>query len=242
MEKDNKTAPHAGHRARMLDKLANGPLSDYEYLEILLFNAVPRRNTNDLAHRLLSRFGTVQALFCAEFDELRSVDGIGDSVAAYLHCIGKFYSAYADKKDDRYCGKYDPKRFVSYLRNLPSYPKEEKLDILLLDENGYLLTKRSFEGGVSRVLLAPETLTDFLTKYHPAGVVIAHNHPQGNPTPSDKDEEMTRKCQLLCAGHNVVLCDHIIYAKGGVFSYYASGKLQDISKEYSLDNVVQILQ
>lgn len=240
MQKDNHT--HGGHRRRLIEKLKSGALTEYEYLETLLFNALPRRNTNDLAHRLLSRFGTVYNIFSADLEELLSVDGIGESVALYLHCIGAFYSAYYRKDDNRYFGRYNSGRFVSYLKNLNQYPVEETMEILLLDENGYVLTKQSFDGGITRVILNPETLTRLLADHHPSGVVIIHNHPSGDPTPSEKDEETTRKCQLLCAGHNVILCDHIIYGRNGVYSYYQSGALKEISKDYSPDNVVKTLR
>ena len=239
---DEYSHSHGGHRRRLIEKLKRENLTECEYLEILLFNALPRRNTNDLAHRLLSRFGTVHGVFSASVEELTEMDGLGESVALYLHCIGQFYEVYSRKDDNRYCGRYDTERFVTHLKNLSQYPAEEILDALLLDENGYILTKHSFEGGIARVIVYPEMLTRLLVKYTPSGLVLAHNHPSGDPTPSDKDEEMTRKCQLLCGSHNVILCDHIIYSKEGVFSYYQSGELQRISKEYSPDNVLKILK
>ena len=239
---DQYNHSHGGHRRRLIEKLKRENLTEHEYLEILLFNAMPRRNTNDLAHRLLSRFGTAYEVFSATEEELLEVEGVGENVALYLRCIGQFYTAYSRKGDNKYCGRYNAERFVSHLKNLRQYPTEEVLDAWLLDENGYILAKHSFEGGIARVIVHPEMLTRLLVEYTPSGLVLAHNHPSGDPTPSDKDEEMTKKCQLLCGSHNVILCDHIIYGKEGVFSYYQSGDLQTISKEYSPDNVLKTLQ
>ena len=242
VEKDKKTAPHSGHRRRLIEKAKREDLSEYEYLELLLFNAIPRRNTSDLSHRLLSRFGSVQNLFSATEAELLSVEGIGESVAMYLFSIGRLCNSYARKMSKGYYGKYEPERFLNYLKNLPEYRAEEVLEILLLDENGYIILRQQFEGGVERVIIHPENLTKLLLDHKPCGVVIAHNHPSGDPTPSAKDEEMTRKCQMLCASHNVILCDHVIYGANGVYSYYDSGELKAISQDYSPDNVIKILQ
>ena len=239
MEKAKSPSDHGGHRRRLIEKCKKENLTECEYLEILLFNALPRRNTSDLAHRLLSHFGTVNRIFSATIEELCLVDRVGESVALYLHCIGRFYDSYARKEDNRYCGKYDTERFVSHLKNLSKYPSEEVLEVFLLDENGYILTKQSFDGGVARVIVNPEALTRLFVDYRPSGVVIAHNHPSGSPLPSVKDDEMTKKCQLLCAGHNVMFCDHIIYAKDGVYSYYQAGELKMISKEYSTDSILK---
>ncbi len=242
-EKTGKTAtPHGGHRRRLIEKAKREDLTEYEYLELLLFNAIPRRNTSDLSHRLLSRFGSIARLFMATEAELLSVEGIGENVAMYLFSIGRLCNSYARKMGKGYYGKYEPDRFISYLKNLPEYSLEEVLDILLLDENGYIIMRQQFEGGVERVIIHPENFTKLLLDYKPCGIVISHNHPSGDPTPSTKDEEMTRKCQMICASHNVILCDHIIYGANGVYSYYDSGKLKTISQDYSPDNVIKILQ
>ena len=83
---------HEGHRKRMLERLehAERSLEEHELLEILLFNAIPRKNTNELAHALLSAFGSLDALFHAGTDELKAVPGVGGSTAAYLRIIGMF--------------------------------------------------------------------------------------------------------------------------------------------------------
>ena len=230
---------HGGHRQRIIAKLKRENLSEHEQLEILLFNAVPRRNTNDMAHRLLSRFGGITALFSASMEELLTVDGIGENVAAYLYCIGQFFNAYYENKNANYNGKYTHDAFLAYLRSRKTFPQEETVEIYLLDENGYIMTKQDFNGDIYGVRLRPEILTKLFVEYRPAGMLAVHNHPYGNPSPSEKDEEMTRQCQLLCSSHNVIFCDHLIYAKDGVYSYYASGKLRDISKKYSVAALVE---
>ena len=91
---------HEGHRKRMLERLerAEGSLEEHELLEILLFNAIPRKNTNELAHRLLSAFGSLRSLFRAGMSELKAVPGVGESTAAYLKIVGMFLER-ADGKE-----------------------------------------------------------------------------------------------------------------------------------------------
>ena len=240
-EKKN-VLPHGGHRRRLIEKAKREDLTEYEYLELLLFNAIPRRNTSDLAHRLLSRFGTVQRLFAASEKELLDVEGVGENIAMYIFSIGQLCQSYAKRMSKGYRGKYDSTRFIDYLKHLPEYDQEETLDVFLLDENGYIISKEQFEGGVERVIVHPENFTKLLIERKPSGIVIMHNHPSGNPAPSNKDEEMTRKCQMLCSAHNIILCDHIIYGANGVYSYYDAGALKSISEDYAPDNVIKILQ
>ena len=238
----DKALPHSGHRRRLIEKAKREDLTEYEYLEILLFNAMPRRNTSDLAHRLLSRFGTLQNLLLATRAELLSVEGVGENVAIYLYALGQLCNSYARSMRKGYHGKYDYEKFIHYLKNLPEYPQEETLDVFLLDENGYIIERKKFDGGVEKVIIHPECFTKLLIEYKPSGVVIVHNHPSGNPAPSVKDEEMTRKCQMLCSAHNVILCDHIIYGANGAYSYYNVGELKNISEDYTPDNVIKILR
>ena len=80
---------HEGHRKRMIERLENGEagLSDHEILELLLFNAIPRKNTNEIAHALLNKFGSISAISRADLESLKAVEGIGEGTAAYLRCV-----------------------------------------------------------------------------------------------------------------------------------------------------------
>ena len=102
---------HAGHRKRLMQKLACGALLEHEVLEALLFNAVPRKNTNDLAHKLLAEFGSVTAVLGAPMSALTKVDGVGESVAAYLRCVGTFCERYYAEYKERFPDMYDEKDF-----------------------------------------------------------------------------------------------------------------------------------
>jgi DNA repair protein RadC len=232
---------HDGHRKRILQKLDSGVLLEHELLEVLLFNAIPRRNTNDIAHRLLAKFGSILDIFNASFAELKRVDGVGESVASYLFCIGKFYKAYYESQErDSYPDSFDTEVFISYVKREYKKLQKEVLDAYLLDANGKLIVKKRFSAdNYFTAELSPEELIQFFYEYTPSGLVLVHNHPYGVPEPSQMDDETTAKCQLICSSQNILFCDHIIYAPNGIYSYYLSGKMREITKSCSLQKLLK---
>lgn len=230
---------HSGHRQRMYEKLRTGKLLEHEMLEALLFNAMPRKNTNELAHRLLAQFGTIRGLFDASMEQLMSVNGVGESVASYLHLIGRFYNNYYATNGEDRPKRYDAVGFKEYVKKTYAYRKDEVLDFYLLDKNGNICLRRRFtalDGVGHSVEFSPETFTSMLVEEKPAGIVAVHNHPTGSATPSESDDLTTQKCQMVCSFHNVLFCDHLIYGDGEVYSYYEKGEMSKISKECSVVN------
>ena len=230
---------HEGHRLRLIKKLEKGILEEHEVLEALLFNAVPRRNTNDLAHRLIAKFGGIRDMFAASISELQSVDGIGLQVASYIKCIGVFYEKYYAPKATMYEGEFVWENFLAFVKEEYRKVDHEVLDLHFLDKNGKVFTKKRFSAQDSfHVELDPNEVAKCILELQPSGMVVVHNHPHGTAEASETDDQMTVKCQLLCSFHNVLLCDHIIYSKQGVFSYYLSGRMKKISKSYSMQSVI----
>ncbi|MBQ9728462.1 MAG: RadC family protein [Clostridia bacterium] len=231
---------HDGHRLRLIEKLNSGALQEHEILEALLFNAIPRRNTNDLAHRLLSQFGSIKSMFSATLDELCAVKGIGLQTAAYLKCIGVFYERYYAPTEFTYEGKYDSEQFVAFVKEKYKDLYNEVLDVYYLDKNSVVYDKKRFTtDSLFNVSLEPQAFTKAIVEDQPAGVILVHNHPFGDAKTSSLDDKMTVQCQIICSMHNILLCEHIIYSAQGVYSYYLSGKLKKISKEFSADRVLE---
>ena len=112
-------ALHDGHRQRMYGKVAKEGLLEHEWLEVLLYAAIPRRNTNDIAHRLIQRFGSVMAVLEASMEELQAVTGIGKSAAAHLKCIYHFYKEYHNHAVRAYDGRFDSRSFLPYGYSFP---------------------------------------------------------------------------------------------------------------------------
>lgn len=232
---------HVGHRQRLIDKLKNEELSDIERLEILLFNAVPRRNTNDLAHRLLSHFDGLTDMFTASMKELSSIEGVGENVAAYLRCIGSFFYDYpVFRKTGDWQEKVTREDIIDRLNAHPVDATYETAELYLLDEEGYITSRHALRGSSCSVNINVEWLSQILIDYAPAGIFVVHNHPGGTPEPSPGDENMTRQCQILCSMHNVVFCDHIIHTNKGVaYSYYDRGEMTEISEMYAVGTIMK---
>ncbi|MBQ8374746.1 MAG: RadC family protein [Clostridia bacterium] len=229
---------HDGHRKRAMAKLAKGELLEHEVLETLLFNAVPRKNTNDLAHRLLAQFGSIPALFKASMNELLKVEGVGESVAAYLVSIGYFLNKYYAPAQNSLPEKFDFHSFLGFVKATYADEKVELLDCYLLDDRGLILYRRRFTANAAtHATIAPEDFTDIITEPNVSGIVMVHNHPGGECKPTLSDDLATRKCQMACSFHNVLFCDHMVYGNGGVYSYYLDGRMQQISKECSIENL-----
>lgn len=225
---------HAGHRRRMIEKLKTDSLLEHELLEVLLFNALPRRNTNDLAHKLLGEFGSVKEILSAPIEQLTKVEGVGESVAAYLVCVGKLMSEYASEFCDPRLRVTDRSRFWRFLKKEYAKLAVEVFDVYLVDRDGCVFYKHRFtENSADAVQIEPTSFSKLLVDFSPSGVVCVHNHPSGEAMPSQADEAATQKMQMLCGINNVLFCDHIIYAAAGIYSYYLSGKLEEISEEFN---------
>ena len=231
---------HEGHRKRMLERLekAEGSLAEHELLEILLFNAIPRKNTNELAHRLLSAFGSLRAVLGAEMAELKAVPGVGESTAAYLRIIGIFY-ARAQLKEPELPSAFSFAAFRPFLIERFEGAREEYVELYSLDGKDSVKNVRRFSSEKSfQASVDPKEISRFLVEAKPAAMVAVHNHITGPATPSREDDDFTAQLEILCSMHNVSLRDHIICSPEGVYSYFLSGKLNELSARYSIGNVL----
>lgn len=230
---------HEGHRKRIIQKLETGALLDHELLEIILFSSLPRRNTNDIAHRLLQKFGSIQEVFSASIEELKQVKGVGDSTATHLRCIGIVYKKYFAPRKEGYEGRYDTKNFLSYVNEQYAFVDCEVFDVYCIGKGNEIVKRKRFtdDDGMTAKISA-SSLSKLLTEERPSGIVLVHNHPLGEARPSKTDDETTSLCQVVCGMHGVIFCDHLIYSAYGVYSYYASGQLTEIGKVFSLEKLI----
>lgn len=229
---------HEGHRERMYAKLKNAEnLYDHEILEILLFTACPRVNTNPVAHALLERFGSLAQVFSASEEELKKVDGVGERTADFLKVVG-FCAERVGKVEGvaHLKNTADCKAFVSMRLKGRT---EEFLELYFIDKSG--LVKRIFSytsADRNRVSSDASAILSDIALIKPAAIVAAHNHLNGFAAPSQNDELFTRQLQLMCDMSGVDLWDHLIYASDGNFySYRSEGVLDEIKKDYKLKNI-----
>ena len=237
---ERRADDHSGHRQRLLQKLERtGDLTEHERLEILLFYVFKRRNTNDLAHRLLAEFGSLKNLSKAGIADLQRVEGIGRQAALFLYVLGRTHQTMGETATIQTAvwENYDAEKFVASVR--PHYVglKSEVLDFYLLDVGGNVYLRRRFRGEKDNVTIDPSIFTRMILDNDPSGIIAVHNHPSGSPIPSSHDEEMTRLCQMVCSFHNVLFCDHLILTEQSSYSYYRTGKMQELCRKYSVKNM-----
>lgn len=231
---------HEGHRRRMYDKLKNDDgLHDHELLEILLFNALPRVNTNPIAHELLNTFGSLSGVLAADVDKLTAVKGVGENVALYLKCIGDCI-----KRVNVLEANVAVLRNHADIKNFVAMRMRGKLaetvEFYCLQKNGRVKRVSTFTNDeLHDVEVQSDKIVEILQVEKPSTLIAAHNHLSGDCAPSAQDERFTAELQLLCSINNVRLLDHLIYATDKkIYSYFLSGELEAIAKNFSFKTVV----
>ena len=210
----------------MYEKLKNGDdLYDHELLEILLYNACPRVNTNPIAHALLDRFVTLSEVFNASIEELKEVDGVGDSIAKFIKTVGTCAERAGNIGNAPTLKTFgDCKKFV----DLRLKGKTEEYVELYFVSKAFRLQRifnySSFEK--SRAVMDKERIAADISQFHPNGIIIAHNHLNGSIHPSEYDDKFTYFIQFVCNMNGIKLLDHIIYVDSdNVYSYRDGGLL-----------------
>ena len=230
---------HEGHRERLLERAKNSAeLQDHELLEAILFRPIPRKNTNEIAHRLLAAFGSLHGVFSAGEGELALVEGVGKQTAQYLRCVAELFRRMSSEEIPK-PDAYNFHGFSAFIKSRFEGLNEEVLDLYCLDRADHILhTARFTSHDGSRVGVAMNELGGVLMTHCPYSIVVAHNHPAAPAAPSPADDEFTSQLQLLCSLNNIKLRDHIIAGRNGMFSYFTSGKLEEIESTYDVQNLL----
>lgn len=220
---------HDGHREKMRRRFQETGLegfADHEALELLLYYAIPRRDTNELAHRLLTRYGSLSALLQAPIEDLRRVEGVGESAAVLLKLVPAFvYKAQRSAGQETVLNSTE--KAGRYLLTCFAGERNEVIYQLCLDRKGKLLArKRLSEGGSAAAELNIRRLVENALLSSASAVILSHNHPSGIALPSREDYTTTRRVQEALATIGVELLDHIIVAEDDYVSLADSGILQ----------------
>ena len=221
---------HDGHRERLKERFAEHGLDDFNELntlELLLFYAIPRHDTNVLAHRLLERFGTIEAVFAASVRELTAVEGIGKNAALLITLVPQINKrcSVASTREQKWirssaeAGKFLVPRLM--------YEKSEKALLVCLDSFRRILSVTELgEGVVNEVELNARKIVEIALKNRASSVILAHNHPDGVALPSYEDELATRKVMNALELVNITLQDHIVVGEDDYISFADSGYLR----------------
>jgi len=218
-----------GHRNRLRARLLTGgpdSVADHELLEMVLFLALPRRDTKPVARALLARFGSFAGAVSAPLPELRSVEGMGDAGAAALKTIqaAALRLVRAEVLDQPVLGNWD--RLIDYLTAMLARERVEHFRILFLDNRNRLLADEAqARGTVNHTPVYPREVVKRALELHATALILVHNHPSGDPSPSRDDIEMTRLVKQAAAALSITLHDHVIVGNGRWFSFRQEGML-----------------
>ena len=209
-------ADHSGHRARMKKKLLEQGLDvfePHEVLEILLYYAIPQRNTNDIAKNLLDRFGSISAVFDASHEALRSA-GLTQHQVQYLKLFPDVARLYLSDKYDNPDKVFDFTRTASYIVNkYIGFETEENILLILIDKKGKEVYSGMIDkGDMDSANVSIRKIVGLALNYSATSAIIAHNHPSGIALPSKEDIIVTRDIMTALSLIGVTLLDHYIVA------------------------------
>lgn len=218
-----------GHRERLRARYrlsGEAPLQDYELLELLLMFAIPRRDTKLLAKKLLERFGTLARVIEAEPQALEEIDGIGPQAATLLSLIRplavRFLTAPPIAKTLLKSTGEAAAYFQAKLKGLP----EEEVHVAFVNAKNAVIAAECLQRGtVDQSVVYVRKVIERALAHKASGFIVVHNHPSGDPTPSEQDRELTRALKAAAATVGVRFLDHLIIGDGPPFSLKASGLL-----------------
>ena len=218
-----------GHRARMRARLlASGPeaLADYELLEMVLFLALPRRDTKPISRELLGRFNSFAGSIAAPVAELRRIEGLGDAGVAALKTIqaAALRLTRAEVTTRPVLMNWD--KLMDYLNAALARERVEQFRILFLDHRNRLIADEAqTRGTVNHTPVYPREVAKRALELNASALIIAHNHPSGDPTPSPADIQMTREIADAARAVAVTLHDHVVVGNGAWISFRREGLL-----------------
>ncbi len=214
---------HAGHRQRLrkrfLHDLDFSNFDKHNILELVLFYALPRVDTNEYAHKLINHFGSFSAVFDAPVEELIKCDGITENGACLIKMFLPVVNAYnQDKFSDRVVLKDDYDVTMLLRRKYLGY-EVEVLALICTDNAGRVLSYEEVaRGSTDGVDIDMKTICDIILRNRSSRMILVHNHPNGSTRPSVCDISITRRIRQICMGMDVELTDHYIFANNRAIS------------------------
>lgn len=217
---DTDTMFHAGHRARLKEKLQDDKLTSYEKLELLLTYAIPRRDVRPLARSLIQKFRSVYRVFTASIDDLESVPGVGHNTALLIHLVHQLMlvSHREVLTDSKVLSNTDVLK--EYCRQLLTGKSIEEFHVLYLGTDGRLISDETHSRGTIDFAHAyPREVAKNAVRLNARSVVLVHNHPMSDNDFSSDDISLTTSIEQMLNHFDISLYDHLLVtARGTVFS------------------------
>jgi DNA repair protein RadC len=209
---------YTGHRQRLRERFRKGgadALPDYELLELLLFRAIPRRDTKDIAKRLIARFGSFAEVVNATEAQLREVSEVGEAVITELKLTRAAALRLIKAEILERPALSSWSQVLDYLRAAQGFEQREQFRILFLDKRNRLIADEvQGQGTVDHTPVYVREVVKRALELSASAIILVHNHPSGDPTPSRADIDMTRMIVEAAKPLGVAVHDHIIVGKG----------------------------
>ncbi len=222
--------PHYwGHRQRLRDRFLGGghaAMPEYELLELVLFDAIPRIDVKPLAKALLAVFGDLNGVVAASEHRLLQVPGTTPRVFYQLKVVEAIAHRMARARVMERSVISSWEALMSYCRTVMAYRDTEQFRILFLDRKNVLIADEAQgKGTVDHVPVYPREVAKRALELNASAIILVHNHPSGDPTPSQADISMTEQIDMACGAIGVVVHDHVVIGKGSEASFKTLGLL-----------------
>lgn len=217
------------HRQRLRERFMSGgagAMPDYELLELVLFRSIPRQDMKPLARRLLDAFGDFNRVLTAPVERLRQIKGVGDTVITDLKILEAcaHRMARARVMQRHVISSWDA--LLDYCHTTMAHREIEQFRVFYLDRKNVLIAdEEQAKGTVDHVPVYPREVAKRALELNASALILVHNHPSGDPTPSQSDIEMTNRINDACAALGLTLHDHLIIGKSTELSFRSEGYL-----------------
>ncbi|NBD30782.1 MAG: DNA repair protein RadC [Alphaproteobacteria bacterium] len=217
----------ADHRKRLRDRFRSGgaaAMPDYELLELALFRAIPRQDVKPLASRLIETFGDVNGVLSAPPHRLERIEGVGQAVTTEIKIIEALAHRMARAKVMRrhIISSWDA--VLDYCHTVMAHRDTEQFRVLFLDRKNILIgDEAQGEGTVDHVPVYPREVVKRALELNASALILVHNHPSGDPTPSEADIEMTRQINDAAGALGIALHDHLVIGRSRELSFRSEG-------------------
>jgi DNA repair protein RadC len=224
---DTPHSIHGGHRQRMKQRYLDEGLasfSEHQVLEMLLYFGLPRGDTNELAHQLIERYGSLPAVLDADYEDLRQMSGVGGHTALLLSLMPQLWRYYQLARGLPRDVIHQRRDLAEYAVNLFIGQANERCYLICLDARNNVIRAVSIsEGVLDNVGLEPRAVAEAALRYKAKSIVLAHNHPGGSLKPSAADISLTKQLTVALAALDITVLDHIIVANGEHLSFFDKG-------------------
>lgn len=218
---------YLAHRDRLrskLDRRGADAFEDYELLELLLFQVIPRVDTRPHAKRLIKKFGSLAEAVAAPVEKLTTVKGIGPSAARHLKLLHQVSVRVGQSSVLNRPVLSSWNALLDYCRAAMQFEGREQFRVLFLNQKNRLLADEVLsQGTVDRTAVYPREIVRRCLVHEATAIILAHNHPSGDPTPSPQDEQLTKEIIKTCQSINVTVHDHLVIGREDVVSFKMLG-------------------